>query len=101
MFFYLLDEILKGTNSQDRHRGARALVHQLRQRAASGLISTHDLELAALEDELPEQVRNVSFNSFLNPDGTLHFDYRLTPGVCRSFNASQLMSLMGIVLSEE
>ncbi|GAB2770205.1 MutS family DNA mismatch repair protein [Hymenobacter latericoloratus] len=99
--FYLLDEILKGTNSQDRHRGARALVHQLRQRAASGLISTHDLELAALEQELPEQVRNVSFNSFLNPDGTLHFDYHLTPGVCRSFNASQLMRLMGIVLSDE
>lgn len=99
--FYLLDEILKGTNSQDRHRGARALVHQLRQRAASGLISTHDLELAALEDELPGQVHNVSFNSFLNPDGTLHFDYRLTPGVCRSFNASQLMRLMGIVLSKD
>ncbi|GAB3305301.1 P-loop NTPase family protein [Hymenobacter tenuis] len=96
--FYLLDEILKGTNSEDRHRGARALVHQLHQRPASGLISTHDLELAALEEELPEHVRNVSFNSFLNPDGTLHFDYHLTPGVCRSFNASQLMRLMGIVL---
>ncbi|GAB3234388.1 MutS family DNA mismatch repair protein [Hymenobacter seoulensis] len=96
--FYLLDEILKGTNSEDRHRGARALVHQLHQRPASGLISTHDLELAALEEELPEHVRNVSFNSFLNPDGTLHFDYQLTPGVCRSFNASQLMRLMGIVL---
>ncbi|UOQ78431.1 DNA mismatch repair protein MutS [Hymenobacter sp. 5516J-16] len=96
--FYLLDEILKGTNSEDRHRGARALVHQLRQRAASGLISTHDLELAALEEELPGHVRNVSFNSFLNPDGTLRFDYHLTPGVCRSFNASQLMRLMGIML---
>nr|WP_262904977.1 hypothetical protein [Hymenobacter pini] len=98
--FYLLDEILKGTNSEDRHRGARALVYQLRHRAASGLISTHDLELAALETDLPAHVRNVSFNSFLNPDGTLHFDYRLTPGVCRSFNASQLMRLMGIVVDE-
>ncbi|RSK51260.1 MutS-related protein [Hymenobacter rigui] len=98
--FYLLDEILKGTNSEDRHRGARALVYQLRHRAASGLISTHDLELAALEADLPAHVRNVSFNSFLNPDGTLRFDYRLTPGVCRSFNASQLMRLMGIVVDE-
>ncbi|RSK35265.1 MutS-related protein [Hymenobacter metallilatus] len=98
--FYLLDEILKGTNSQDRHRGARALVYQLRHRAASGLISTHDLELAALETDLPTHVRNVSFNSYLQPDGTLHFDYRLTPGMCRSFNASQLMRLMGIVLEE-
>ncbi|MBT9391931.1 DNA mismatch repair protein MutS [Hymenobacter sp. NST-14] len=96
--FYLLDEILKGTNSADRHRGARALVFQLRERASSGLISTHDLELAALETDLPEHVRNVSFNSYLNPDGTLRFDYHLTPGVCRSFNASQLMRLMGIVV---
>ncbi|MFD2787829.1 MutS-related protein [Hymenobacter rubripertinctus] len=96
--FYLLDEILKGTNSEDRHRGARALVFQLRERVASGLISTHDLELAALETDLPGHVCNVSFNSYLNPDGTLRFDYRLTPGVCRSFNASQLMRLMGIVV---
>ncbi|OWP64790.1 DNA mismatch repair protein MutS [Hymenobacter amundsenii] len=98
--FYLLDEILKGTNSADRHRGARALVFQLRERAASGLISTHDLELAALETDLPAHVRNVSFNSYLNPDGTLRFDYHLTPGMCRSFNASQLMRLMGIVLDD-
>ncbi|MET4108674.1 DNA mismatch repair protein MutS [Hymenobacter sp. UYP22] len=99
--FYLLDEILKGTNSEDRHRGARALVYQLRHRAASGLISTHDLELAALETDLPANVRNVSFNSYLNPDGTLRFDYQLTPGMCRSFNASQLMRLMGIVVDTE
>ena len=99
--FYLLDEILKGTNSADRHRGARALVFQLRERAASGLISTHDLELAALETDLPAHVRNVSFNSYLNPDGTLRFDYHLTPGMCRSFNASQLMRLMGIEVGEE
>ncbi|WP_147320957.1 MutS-related protein [Hymenobacter lapidiphilus] len=99
--FYLLDEILKGTNSADRHRGARALVFQLRERAASGLISTHDLELAALETDLPAHVRNVSFNSYLNPDGTLRFDYHLTPGVCRSFNASQLMRLMGIEVGED
>ncbi|MBT2556243.1 DNA mismatch repair protein MutS [Hymenobacter sp. ISL-91] len=99
--FYLLDEILKGTNSADRHRGARALVFQLRERAASGLISTHDLELAALETDLPAHVRNVSFNSYLNPNGTLRFDYHLTPGMCRSFNASQLMRLMGIEVGED
>ncbi|UOQ65602.1 MutS-related protein [Hymenobacter volaticus] len=93
--FYLLDEILKGTNSLDRHRGARALLRQLHQRRAGGLVSTHDLELAALEEEWPGQVRNFSFNStFAN--GQIHFDYHLTPGPCRSFNASQLMQLMGI-----
>ena len=92
--FYLLDEILKGTNSLDRHRGARALLRQLHQRPAAGLISTHDLELAALETEWPGQVRNFSFNSTFS-GGEIHFDYHLTPGACRAFNASQLMQLMG------
>ncbi|WBA40504.1 MutS-related protein [Hymenobacter canadensis] len=93
--FYLLDEILKGTNSLDRHRGARALLRQLHQRRAAGLISTHDLELAALESEWPGQVRNFSFNSTFS-EGEIHFDYHLTPGACQAFNASQLMQLMGI-----
>ncbi|MBO0357232.1 hypothetical protein J0X19_04695 [Hymenobacter sp. BT186] len=93
--FYLLDEILKGTNSLDRHRGARALLRQLHQRRAAGLVSTHDLELAALEAEWPGQVRNFSFNSTFS-NGQIHFDYHLTPGACQAFNASQLMQLMGI-----
>ncbi|WP_188547332.1 MutS-related protein [Hymenobacter qilianensis] len=95
--FYLLDEILKGTNSRDRHRGARALIHQLHQRPASGLISTHDLELGALADELPGAVTNYSFNSTIEGD-EIRFDYHLTPGLCRSFNASKLMQLMGIAI---
>ncbi|MBW3130475.1 MutS-related protein [Hymenobacter profundi] len=98
--FYLLDEILRGTNSLDRHRGAHALIHQLHQRRASGLISTHDLELAALADELPGAVQNFSFNSTIEGD-EIRFDYQLTPGVCRAFNASKLMQLMGIAIEEE
>jgi len=97
--FYLLDEILKGTNSRDRHRGARALIRQLYQRPASGLISTHDLELAAMADELPAAVTNYSFNSTIEGD-KIHFDYHLTPGVCGSFNASKLMQLMGIAIED-
>ncbi|AIZ65289.1 DNA mismatch repair protein MutS [Hymenobacter sp. DG25B] len=98
--FYLLDEILKGTNSRDRHRGARALIHQLHRRPASGLVSTHDLELGELAGELPGFVTNYSFNSTFSGQ-QIHFDYRLTPGVCRSFNASQLMRLMGIAVEED
>ena len=44
--FFLLDEILKGTNSHDRHLGAVSLVHQLTDENTSGLISTHDIALA-------------------------------------------------------
>jgi DNA mismatch repair ATPase MutS len=93
--FYLLDEILKGTNSHDRHEGAKALIRQLHKHHASGLVSTHDLALGQLGEVSPEYVQNYSFNSDF-ADGKLHFDYKLREGVCRSFNASQLMRQMGI-----
>ncbi|WP_299755610.1 DNA mismatch repair protein MutS [uncultured Pontibacter sp.] len=98
--FYLLDEILKGTNSRDRHLGAMSLIRQLHKRNASGLISTHDLELGAMEQELQGSVENYSFNSDIIGN-QINFDYQLTPGLCRSFNASKLMQLMGIEIEEE
>lgn len=93
--FFLLDEILKGTNSHDRHQGARALIKKLSQLKCSGLISTHDLELGILEDELPG-LNNFSFNSKVK-EGKLFFDYKIKKGVCRSFNAAHLMHMMGIM----
>lgn len=98
--FYLLDEILKGTNSRDRHLGAMSLIRQLHKRNASGLISTHDLELGHMEQELPGSVENYSFNSDIIGN-QINFDYKLTRGICRSFNASKLMQLMGIEIEEE
>lgn len=93
--YFFLDEILKGTNSHDRHHGAMALIRQLHRRQAAGFVSTHDLELGNMEQELPGSVENYSFNSFFE-NGQLRFDYTLTPGICQSFNASQLMRQMGI-----
>jgi DNA mismatch repair ATPase MutS len=93
--FYFLDEILKGTNSQDRHAGAKALIRQLHQAEASGIISTHDLELGQLEQELVGSVYNYSFNSTVT-DGKIVFDYKLSRGICRSFNALAMMKNMGI-----
>ncbi len=92
--FYFLDEILKGTNSKDRHEGAKALMLQLHRTTASGFISTHDVELG---DEFENQgfVQNYSFSSeVVNND--LVFDYKLRAGVCHSFNASMLMRGIGI-----
>ena len=92
---FLLDEILKGTNSRDRHGGARALIFQLRETAAFGLISTHDVELGD-EAVAWNFVENAHFRSDLDADGKLVFDYTLRPGVCHSFNAAELMRQMGI-----
>ncbi len=91
---YFLDEILKGTNSTDRHRGAEALIRQLHQTTASGFVSTHDLALGQLSDAAGF-VQNFHFQSDVI-NGRLVFDYTLRDGVCRSFNASELMRSIGI-----
>ncbi len=94
---FLLDEILKGTNSEDRNKGATALIKQLHNLSAFGIVSTHDLALGRLADT-HNFIENYSFNSTLR-DGKLHFDYRLTKGICQSFNASELMAQMGIEMN--
>jgi hypothetical protein len=96
--FYLLDEILKGTNSSDRHRGAEALIRQLHPMQASGMVSTHDLELGEW-GATKEFVHNFHFRSDVVA-GQLIFDYRLHEGICRSFNASELMRMMGIAIEK-
>ncbi|SMG43391.1 MutS domain III [Marivirga sericea] len=92
--FYLLDEILKGTNSEDRNIGAESLIRQLMKTNSMGLISTHDLSLAKLEDEL-QNFQNYSFNSDVSGEEIL-FDYKLHNGPCHTFNAVPLMRKMGI-----
>lgn len=97
--FYLLDEILKGTNSADRHRGAEALIRQLHTKTASGMVSTHDLELGEW-GATETYIHNFHFRSDVE-NGQLHFDYRLHEGICRSFNASELMRMMGIAIGPD
>ncbi len=95
--FILLDEILRGTNSLDRHTGSVALVKQLIKHHAAAIIATHDLELAKLKDEYSDNIINYHFDVQVSND-ELYFDYRLKPGVCNSLNASILMKKIGIEL---
>ncbi len=92
--FFLLDEMFKGTNSKDRHRGGFSLIKQLEELNAFGIISTHDLELAKLAGS-HKVVTNYSFNSEIR-EGEMYFNYELTPGLCKDFNASELMKMSGI-----
>lgn len=91
----LLDEILRGTNSDDRFTGSVALIKQLTGYGAVSLLATHDLRLAALADDPEVSIDNYHFDVRVRED-ELFFDYLLTPGVCSSFNASLLMRKMGI-----
>jgi DNA mismatch repair ATPase MutS len=92
--FFLLDEVFKGTNSQDRHTGAKILIKQLKRLGAVGLVSTHDLELAELAAE-SKGIINYHFREYYQND-RIHFDYKLRPGVSTTRNALYLIKLAGI-----
>lgn len=93
--FFLLDEIFKGTNSQDRHAGAKVLIQQLSNDGAMGMVSTHDLELGELEQESRQKVRNFHFREYYQNDA-IHFDYKLRRGISTTRNAMYLIKMAGI-----
>ena len=93
--FILLDEILRGTNSLDRHTGAIALTKQLIRKEAAAIIATHDVELAGLQKDYPNNILNFHFDAQVSNE-ELYFDYRLKEGICTSINASLLMKKIGI-----
>jgi hypothetical protein len=97
---FLLDEILHGTNSRERIIGARAIIKELLARGAMGAVSTHDLGISDLEQEIAKQpgevsVENVHFEEQVEGD-KMTFDYRLRSGIVQSSNALRLMKLVGI-----
>ena len=93
--FLLLDEILRGTNSGDRHTGSEALVKQLIKKQAVGILATHDLALAAMAEAWPQHIENYHFDVQVAGE-ELYFDYQLKHGICQSLNASILMKKIGI-----
>lgn len=97
--FILLDEILRGTNSLDRHTGSKALIQQLVKNNAVVVIATHDIELSKLENEFPAAIKNYHFDVQVSGE-KLFFDYKLKEGVCTSMNASVLMKQIGIEMPQ-
>ena len=70
------------------------MVRQLKELNAFGIISTHDLELAMMAGR-NNIVTNYSFNSVIR-NGQMDYDYELAKGICKDFNASELMKSSGI-----
>jgi len=95
--FYLIDEMLKGTNALDRQKGSIALMHRLLEKRSKGMLATHDLKLTTLEKEPSVKVTNHYFDGTIEGD-KLVFDYKLKSGACRSSNALELMRRVGIKL---
>jgi DNA mismatch repair ATPase MutS len=95
---FLIDEIFKGTNNRERLIGSRAYIKALSTGNGLGLVSTHDLELTDLEEDIPS-LTNAHFQETVS-DGALSFDYKLRPGPCPTTNALRIMELEGLPIVE-
>jgi hypothetical protein len=94
--FFILDEILKGTNSTDKSTGSRLFLQRIIESAGTGLLATHDTSLGKLETEHPGAVINKCFEIEIDGEN-IRFDYKLRDGITQKMNAVFLMKQMGIL----
>jgi hypothetical protein len=92
---FLIDEMLQGTNSNDRRIGAEGILRALADEGAIGLATTHDLALTDLSGLGAGILQNMHFEDHLE-NGRMHFDYRLRPGVVTKSNGLELMRAIGL-----
>jgi hypothetical protein len=100
--FFLLDEILHGTNTAERQVAARSILRHLLALGATGAVSTHDLTLADAPDLEARRMAVYFTEQFTRgPDGpSMRFDYILRSGIAPSINALKLMEIVGLPLDE-
>ncbi|WP_010250663.1 MutS-related protein [Myroides injenensis] len=94
--FVLLDEILRGTNSDDKQSGTIGVIHKLIREQTYGVIATHDLEVCNTTHVYPEVLINKCFEVEIKEDD-LNFDYKIRDGVCQNKNATFIMKKMQII----
>jgi len=94
--FVLLDEILRGTNSDDKRNGTIEVVKKIIAKNAIGAIATHDIEVCLTTNEYPHILTNQCFEVEIQ-NNELHFDYKLRNGICRNKSATFLMQKMGVI----
>jgi hypothetical protein len=97
---FLLDELFHGTNSHDRLVGAAGVLRSLLDRGAIGLITTHDLALTSIVDQLAAGAANVHFQDWFE-GGDIRFDYLMKPGPVTRSNAIALMRAVGLDVPSE
>jgi len=95
---FIADEMLRGTNARDRHTAVITILGQLVAAGASGVVATHDPDLAA-DARLRPHIRPFHLLEQFRADGaatSMWFDYRLRPGLATTRNAIQLLELVGL-----
>ena len=94
--FVLLDEILRGTNSDDKRNGTIEVIKKVIAKKALGAIATHDIEVCLTTNEYPETLVNKCFEVEIR-NNDLHFDFVLRDGICKNKSATFLMKKMGVI----
>jgi ABC-type lipoprotein export system ATPase subunit len=94
--FVLLDEILRGTNSDDKRNGTIEVIKKMIDKNAIGAIATHDTEVCLTTNEFPNQLSNKSFEVAI-VDNELYFDYKLRDGICQNKSATFIMKKWGVI----
>ena len=92
---FLIDEIFRGTNSDDRTEGALTVLRKLSKPYICGLMTTHDYAMIDKTKEGFDKIRYYHFSEAYTDTG-ITFDYKLTSGISRQSNAKYLMKLVGI-----
>ncbi|CAK7010355.1 DNA mismatch repair protein [Tissierella sp.] len=95
---FLIDEIFRGTNSEDRILGAKNVLGNLNKLGVVGAITTHDLELCILAKY--NRIENYHFSEQYK-NNKIHFDYKIKPGKSTSTNAKYLMESVGIEILDD
>lgn len=94
--FVLLDEILRGTNSDDKRNGTIEVIKKMVEQKVIGAIATHDLEVCKTTNQYSDYLINKAFEVEIIED-ELHFDYKLRNGICQNQSATFLMKKMGVI----
>jgi len=94
--FFILDEILKGTNSADKSLGSKLFLKRLVEMGGTGLIATHDTSIGDMEKDFPQSVFNMCFEIEIEGE-SIRFEYKLQNGITQKMNAALLMRQMGIL----
>ncbi|MGE5354485.1 MAG: MutS-related protein [Syntrophothermus sp.] len=96
--FFLIDEIFKGTNNVERLVGSRSFIKALEGKNGFGAITTHDLELTKIAEEITS-ARNYHFREKVT-ENVMTFDYLIREGPCPTTNALKIMRIEGLPIDK-
>ncbi|MFP4620824.1 MAG: MutS-related protein [Bacteroidales bacterium] len=92
----LLDEILTGTNTQDKEKASKAFLERLISMQVTSVIATHDLSLTTLKEKYPDRIHNKRFEVELAEE-EMKYDYLLRDGIAQNMNALELLKQMKLI----